>query len=108
MTGQKATCSVSAKKLSTFLFKTNRPIGVTGTNSSGIILLGPANRSQSSFHLLLRQSARRVPILDKNLAQLLHKDHDGGNLGLYLQVLSFIPYQRTQTLFWCPVKFHKM
>ncbi|SSS49369.1 Uncharacterised protein [Acinetobacter baumannii] len=54
-------------------------------------MLGPANRSQSSFHLLLRQSARRVPILDKNRAQLLHKDHDGGNPGLYLQVFELHP-----------------
>ena len=36
---QKATCSVSAKKLSGLRFSTSRPTGVTGTSSSGTILV---------------------------------------------------------------------
>ncbi|MNI40795.1 hypothetical protein D3C73_950310 [compost metagenome] len=36
---QKATCSVSAKKLSGLRSSTMRPIGVMGTNSSGTILV---------------------------------------------------------------------
>ena len=44
--GRKATCSVSAKKLSGFLFKVILPIIFTGTISSGINLVG-SKRSKS-------------------------------------------------------------
>ena len=37
---QKATCSVSAKKLSGLRLSTMRPTGITGTSSSGTILVG--------------------------------------------------------------------
>ena len=49
---QKATCSVSAKKLSTTRSRTSRPTRRTGTSSSGMILVGSrtskANRSAKS------------------------------------------------------------
>src|SRR5690606_15606285 len=45
---QKATCSVSAKKLSGLRLSTSRPIGVTGTSSSGMILVA-SSRSKLNF-----------------------------------------------------------
>ena len=46
--GKKATCSVSAKKISGFLFKVILPIILTGTISSGINFVG-SNKSKSNL-----------------------------------------------------------
>ena len=45
---QNATCSVSAKKLSTTRSSTIRPIGVTGTSSSGMILVASKTSKSNS------------------------------------------------------------
>src|SRR2546427_5060735 len=57
---QNATCSVSAKKLSGLRFKTMRPIGRTGTSSSGMSLvasrMSKLNASRSEEHTSELQS----------------------------------------------------
>ena len=50
---QNATCSVSAKKLSGLRFSTMRPTGVTGTSSSGTILVGSSTSKRERLRLLL-------------------------------------------------------
>ena len=44
-----ATCSVSAKKLSGFRLRTMRPTGVTGTSSSGTILVASSTSKLNLF-----------------------------------------------------------
>lgn len=45
---QNATCSVSAKKLSGFRFSTSRPMGSTGTSSSGISFVASSTSKLNS------------------------------------------------------------
>ena len=60
---QNATCSVSAKKLSGLRFSTSLPTGMTGTSSSGTILVAIQHVEREVFGLLLGEDLQAQLLL---------------------------------------------
>jgi hypothetical protein len=99
----KAICSVSAKKLSGFLFNVILPIFCTGTSSSGISLVGSriskSNLCSSSSETICTPSSHsgRAPASMASHRSLLWKSGSFPD----------ISYYRVNPKQWFPVKFHK-
>ena len=106
--GQNATCSVSAKKLSTLRSSTILPSGVSGTSSSGTSFVGSRTSKSNSRLLPLREDLHRKFPLGKVagfncVPQIATMEVGIGTVDLH----RFVPNERERAELRPPVKLHE-